>query len=118
MKITIEGVTIELTKEQILEIEKGKALQELECKSFERILKHFGFTKMSTKGWLDSDKKCYKHESNGWFAEILDHRTWKCCFMAGRGLPHQKTPPGGYLYESPESIAKVLRDALDKKETL
>lgn len=113
MKITVQGITIELTKEQIAEIEKGKAAQELECKSFERILKHFGFTKMSTKGWANPKEICYEHKTNGWYAEILDHGRWKNCFLVGQCLPHQSSLPGGQLYDTPEDVAKALNNALD-----
>lgn len=100
----MQGVTIELTKDQIALIEKEKARRLRECKSFERILKHFGFVKVDGG---------FHHTQHGWYAEILDRRYYQDCLLVGKGL---KGPgfPGGHVYGSPEAVAEALTAALDE----
>lgn len=62
MKVSIEGVTIELTKTQISYIEKEKAKRLKECNSFQSVLKKFGLKKINTKGWEDPSKNCWQHK--------------------------------------------------------
>lgn len=111
MKVRVQGVSIVLTKEQIEHIDKEKANQIRECKSFVRILKHFGFEKINTSSWPDPKDNLYSHPQHGWFADIQDYRTYKACFLTGKGLKSNGFP-GGYVYESPESMAKEITLAL------
>ena len=114
MKVTIQGVSIELTKEQIALIHEEKTKQEKECKSFEQILKHFGFKKIDTKSWPVPNEMAYSHYELGWYAEIQDYRTGAACFLVGKGLKSSNGFPGGHIYESPESVAKSIIEALDE----
>lgn len=113
MKIVVEGVTIELTKEQIALIEKEKAKRAAECASFERTLKNFGFAKVDTTGWADPKEKAFANDEHGWYAEIQDYRKYKACLLVGKGLISMRGFPGGYIHESPESVAKAITAALD-----
>lgn len=117
MKTTVEGVVIELTKEQVVLIQETKAKRDAECKSFVSVLKHFGFTKLSTKGWEQTDRICYENKQHDWFAEIFKlgayHSQFFDCWMAGPGLRNVGFP-GGYMYGSPEEVKDALLQALNE----
>jgi|GEM_PF-1941384 len=116
MKTTVDGVTIELTREQIAKIQAVKSKRDAACKSFVSVLRHFGFTKCSTKGWEQPNRVCYEHKENGWFAEIFDlgsHSTFFDCWMAGPGLRNVGFP-GGDVYGSPELVSEALTAALNE----
>ena len=116
MKIIVQGVSIEITKEQIEQIDQEKAKQIRELKSFERILKHFGFEKINTRSWPNPNEKAYSHYQYGWYAEIQDYGPYKACFLTGKGLRSTDSFPGGYVYDSPESMAKAITLALKEME--
>lgn len=113
IKTTVEGVVIELTKEQVALIEETKAKRDAECKSFVSVLKHFGFTKVRTKGWKQPDRICYENKQHGWSAEIFSNCNIFSCWMAGPGLRNVGFP-GGYMYGSPEEVKDALLQALNE----
>lgn len=110
MKVTVKGVTIDLTPAQIAYIEKTIIKRDKELKTFENVLKHFGFRKLNTKGWVNPDQNCYTQNTHGWFVEILDYGKWKSCLVHGTGLDHGH--PFGKHYDSPESLCEAIVKAL------
>jgi hypothetical protein len=58
MEAIVKGVRITLTPEQKKQIEAHQDKQNQECSTFTKTLKHFGFKKMSTKGWENPDANC------------------------------------------------------------
>ncbi len=98
MRIFVENVKIELTKEQLALIEKARNKRNQCISSFLKILKHFGFN--SSKG----NKNCFEHNKNGWWAEIIDHGHFRTVWMVGNGLKSSKSIPGGWNYGSPKEI--------------
>ena len=112
MKITVDGVTIELTPNQVALIEKAKAERAAVCKSFATVLKYFGFRKVSNNG--DKDRECYAHPVHMWYAEVIHQSgTYYYCWLAGKGLPTGGYP-GGKVYDTPEAVRDALVAALDK----
>ncbi|NQD71643.1 hypothetical protein HP439_13015 [Sphingobacterium shayense] len=116
MKVIVQGVSIELTKEQVEHFENEKAKQLKECSTFTKTLKHFGFNKINTKSWPNPNENAYSHYQYGWYAEIQDYGTYKACFLTGKGLKSIEGFPGGYVHDSPESVAAAITKALDEME--
>lgn len=113
MRIIVQGVSIELTVEQIAAIDKEKRKREKCRKSFEKILFHFGFKKINTTGWQNPKQFCYEQKEYGWFAEIQNFGIYSEVFMIGKGLQNNHPPPGGHMYGEPEDIEKEIVKALD-----
>ncbi len=111
MKVSVKGVTIELTSDQINHVESEIAKREKELNSFVKVLKHFGFNKVNTRGWQNPDQSCWSNDQHGWFVEIIDYGSFKTCVFHGK--PLDEGSPWGKEYNSPESASKGIFDALD-----
>lgn|SRR5690606_24524827 len=114
MEAIVEGVRITLTPEQVMQIEAYHAKQKQECSTFTKTLKHFGFKKMSTKGWENPDANCY--QTKNWFAQIYDSKTLNAtCFIVGEGIDLDSS---GWplVVDSPEELVEILNKALEEIE--
>lgn len=108
MDITVKGVRIKLTEEQVKQIAIEEERRNKECKSFTSCLKYFGFKKVCTKGWLNPNQNCWNNEDKGWWAEIHDYGGFKEVWIVGKDLKEVSSFPGGYTYSSPEEIIEEL----------
>lgn len=100
MRIIVEGVAIDLTKEQIKHIETVKAKRLKELNSFEKVLVNFGFKKET-----HANGSFYTNDDLEWYAEIYDDDS---VWMTGSGLKDTSSFPGGYVYGTPESLIEEL----------
>ncbi|MBE8712510.1 hypothetical protein [Sphingobacterium hungaricum] len=100
MKIKVDGVTIELTKEQIEET-KRERFENL--KSLEDVLFQFGFKKVVPKE--NPNQTYYTNEEKGWHAEKVDYDgVW----MVGGELQDDGSFPGGHVYWEKEELFEEL----------
>jgi hypothetical protein len=106
MEVVIEGVRIKLTSEQCLLIEERRKEIERSQNSFKRVLKLFGFKKISNKY-----PTSYSH--GRWHAEIHDHGGWHTVWMVGGELKSSSFFPGGWVYGSPKELSDELRKAVN-----
>jgi hypothetical protein len=114
MKAMFNGVEIQLTPEQIKVVTAAKEKHEKAVDGgFIKVLKSYGFEKMSSKGWANPDSVCFQHPTHGWFAEIIDHGLWQNVWMVGTGLRNSQLFPGGWSYDEPQ----VLHEELSKATT-
>lgn len=114
MEAIVKGVKITLTAEQIKQIEAHQAKQKHECSTFTKTLRHFGFKKMSTKGWENPDANCY--QTKNWFAQIYESKTLnESCFIVGEGIDLDSS---GWplVVDSPEELTEILNKALEELE--
>ena len=104
----VDGVYIELTKEQSDLIDEHAQKRKRFRNSFTKMLRFFGFKKI--RG-IDS----YIHVTQNWFADIHDRGSYHTCWMVGEGLKCSKLFPGGWVYESPEEIETELLKYYDRQ---
>lgn len=102
MKIIVDYVEIELTREQIDLINQERRIREKYTSNFRTILAYFGFK--PSKG----HKNCFQHPDKNWWAEIIDHRASKTVWMVGDGLKSMSSIPGGWQYANPKEIEEEL----------
>lgn len=102
MKVKIEGITIELTKEQRSLITHARNKRKHNRGSFEKVLLHFGFERLHT------GTPGFAYVKNDWFAQIIDHTNFSEVWMTGKGLQTTGSFPGGYLYGEPADLEKEL----------
>jgi hypothetical protein len=112
MEAIVKGVKITLTAEQIKQIEAHQSKQKQECSTFTKTLKHFGFRKMSTKGWANPDANCWTTEH--WIVEIFNsgnHNEY--CSVAGSGVDLSSS---GWpiTISSPQELVEILNKALEE----
>lgn len=108
MKIFIEGISIELTKEQVDFIEKEKRKRTRELTTFSKVLKHFGFTKVK------DHENCWEHNDYEWWAEIYHNSgRYYTLFMVGHPLKCGGFP-GGWVYDEPKQVEEEILIALEK----
>lgn len=103
MKVFVEGVEIELTKEQLAKVEKRRKQIESDFRSFKSVLRHFGFKQ------LKDQKDCFANDK--WYAEIVNHGNWHSVWMTGQGLKNSHLFPGGWTYFEPNEIRDELYNA-------
>lgn len=102
MIIRVEGVSIELTSEQMALIEANRK-ERAKCRnSFKKMLRFFGF-----KAMKDSPGS-YWNEEYKWYADIQDRGPYFTVWMTGEGLKNSGAPPGGWIYEEPEDIENAI----------
>lgn len=112
MEVIVKGVKITLTAEQIKQIEAHHAKQIIECSTFTKTLKHFGFKKMSTKGWENPNANCW--ESKHWFVEIFNNDTLnEYCSVAGVGV-ELSSSGCPLIVNSPQELVEKLNKALEE----
>jgi len=109
MVTIVEGVRIELTKEQIAKVEKRRKQVQKSWLSFQNVLRHFGFRQ------LKDQKGCYS--KGGWYAEIIDRGVWHDVWMVGSGLKDSHLFPGGWIYSEPRELNEELNKALSESNT-
>lgn len=78
---------------------------------FKKVLNKYGFTKINTKDWLQSDTIAYEHKKHGWYAEILERSNWADLFIVGHGL-RSSGFPGGWVYGSTLELEDDIKNAL------
>lgn len=103
MKVTIEGVLIQLTPEQIKQIEDHKRMLSNELKTFSSVLKHFGFKRIGIG--------CFQNEQRGWYAEINKSGNSYYAWMTGNGLKDSGAFPGGWAYHEVSELQAELISA-------
>lgn len=106
--ISVDGVYISLTPDQLAEIEKIKAKRRRECNSFTKVLLHFGFKKSKDV------KGGFVHETFDWWAQIDDYTNFKMVFMVGNGL--RSGCHGGSNYGEPREIEEEITRFLDAQK--
>lgn len=109
MKINVEGVMIELTVEQIKQVNDYKRKSEKEIKSFTKVLKLHGFkpvrgTQEHNKGKIIG----FSNTVHDWWAEIYDHEHWKTVWIVGKNLPSGGHYHPGKNYETPQEVHEEL----------
>jgi hypothetical protein len=76
--------------------------------TFRKILKHFGFVRITGKDHVRGLIN-FKHEAKNWYAEIIDHGTFKICWVIGKGLPNSNNYPGGHVYSEKELLSELTK---------
>lgn len=117
MRVVVEGVAIELTPEQVSQIEKVRQ-ERKECRdSFEKMLLHFKFKKISKPSTDAHESVMFSHCYYNWYAEIhYGCGTYYYVWMTGNGLKNSKQVPGGWTYDEPEEIEREIVRALDENQ--
>lgn len=113
MQVVIEGVKIELTPEQVQQIEKVRAEREKCRNSYQKMLKHFGFEKCDTSTWLNKKANAWVQEHYDWYAEIQHSGGIHSLWLVGPGLKTTNFNDG-WIYWSPADAEKEIVKAIDK----
>ena len=109
MKTRVDGVSIELTPEQIKYIKERKSAQTKSLNSFKNVLKSFGFKEVNINNVCGDKITFWTNDKHVWYAELCEDHM----FMAGKGLRRSDAPPGGWTYWTPEEASEALTKALE-----
>lgn len=105
MKTKVDGVTIELTKEQVEYINKVKAERAKEFKTFDKVLKTFGFKeKHQRDSRVSTSWVSYVNEKEDLYAEVhYDMTGYKYVWI-----------PGSPTFSTPLELGEHLARLIDE----
>ncbi len=109
MYINVFGVSIELTPEQIAQVEAHRSYLRQAKLTFLQVLRKYGFKKLK----LGTG---YIHPKMDWWAEVDVHHNQTICFIAGAGIPKLSVPEPKSV-DDPKDLIQLLNNALADPDT-